>query len=185
MKRIGALLLIALILGGCGRSEAEVSEARATAVVLQETSVANQGATLVANQTATAVALPTVDPAAAQAMPTTVADAGLELPGDPALGQILFNAQHTTAQGVWMCSQCHAIDGNRLIGPGLGGLAERAATRVAGQSAIDYIHESIVNPQAYIVPGDPVYPENLMPQNYGEIFSEEDLNNLIAYLLSL
>ena len=186
MKRIGAFLLIALILAGCGRSETEVSEARETAVVLQQTSVANQRETLVANQTATAAAMPTVDAAsAADATPTAADVASVELPGDPALGQILFNSQQTTAQGVWMCSQCHAVDANRLIGPGLGGLVDRAGTRVEGQTAVEYVHESIVNPQAHVVQGDPVYPENLMPQNYGEIFSEEDLNNLIAYLLSL
>ena len=31
----------------------------------------------------------------------------------------------------------------------------------------------------------PDFPDGIMPQVYGKIFSEEDINNLVAYLLTL
>lgn len=45
-----------------------------------------------------------------------------------------------------------------------------------------YIRMSILNPGAFVVPD---YPDNLMPRNYAEIFTEADINDLIAYLISL
>jgi mono/diheme cytochrome c family protein len=41
--------------------------------------------------------------------------------------------------------------------------------------------DSIVPPDENGVP----YPENLMPQNYGEVLTEDQLNDLVAYVLSL
>jgi hypothetical protein len=52
----------------------------------------------------------------------------------------------------------------------------------AQAEVIDYIRTSILHPSEYIVPG---FPDNLMPQTYGEVFSETELNDLIAYLLTL
>lgn len=105
--------------------------------------------------------------------------------GDPANGQVIFNQLYT--QVSFACATCHSIteDELRLIGPGLWNVAERAATRVEGQNAVEYIHNSIVNPQAYVVQAEPPYPENLMPQIYSQFLSEQDLNDVIAYLLTL
>jgi mono/diheme cytochrome c family protein len=107
--------------------------------------------------------------------------------GDPEAGQVVFNAPHETAVGVWMCGQCHSItpDELRLIGPGLWNVAERAETRVEGENAVEYIRNSILHPNDYIVPGEPSYPEGLMPQNYADVLSEQELNDVIAYLLTL
>lgn len=35
------------------------------------------------------------------------------------------------------------------------------------------------------MPAEPAYPENIMPTNYGELFSEEEIQDIIAYILSL
>ncbi len=107
--------------------------------------------------------------------------------GDPANGQVLFNTQKETANGVWMCSQCHSVtaDEMRLIGPGLWNVSVHAETRIPGTEALDYIHTSIVAPNEFIAPGDPPYPQGLMPQNYGEVFTEEEINDLVAYLVTL
>jgi hypothetical protein len=59
-------------------------------------------------------------------------------------------------------------------------MGERAAERVAGQSAEEYLHESIVDPGAYVVEGF----SNIMPPNSGEKFSDEELQDLIAYMLT-
>ena len=68
-------------------------------------------------------------------------------------------------------------------GPGFEGLADRAATRVPGLSAEEYIRQSIVDPEAYIVEGN--WPENeVMPTSYAEAYSEQDINDLVAFLMS-
>lgn len=117
--------------------------------------------------------------AAAQTAPT----------GDSVNGQKVFTTTYTTAQGPWACSLCHTVssDQARLIGPGLWGISERAASRVPGESAYDYIHTSIVNPQAFIVPPDAggPYPENLMPQNWEQVLTPQELQDVIAYLYTL
>jgi cytochrome c553 len=113
--------------------------------------------------------------------------------GDIANGQTLFNTTYTTATGPWMCSVCHSVDESqmRMIGPGLYGLYERAWEERLPESGepnpVAYVHKSIVNPGVYMVPPDDVgpYPENMMPQEYATIFTEEELDDLVAYVLSL
>jgi cytochrome c2 len=101
--------------------------------------------------------------------------------GDPDHGQELFNTFQPDAG--YMCATCHWADReDRLIGPGLLNIGSRAATRVEGQNAIQYLYTSIVNPGAYVVEE---FPDGLMPQNWTQIYSQQDINDLIAYLLTL
>jgi cytochrome c553 len=79
------------------------------------------------------------------------------------------------------CATCHTLDGTPLVGPSFKGLSERAGSRIPGMSAEDYIHQSILNPGAYIVEGY----QNSMNNTYAQFFSEEDINNLTAFLLSI
>ena len=58
---------------------------------------------------------------------------------------------------------------------------DTAIGRVEGQSPALYLYNSNIAPNDYIVSG---YPENIMPQNYGETISQEDLADLLAYLLA-
>jgi mono/diheme cytochrome c family protein len=89
--------------------------------------------------------------------------------GDAANGKALFDQA---------CSGCHAaVDG---AGPALPGMAERAATRVEGMSAEDYLHEAIVEPSAYLVEGF----ADIMPKTYGEQYDEAQLADIIAYILT-
>jgi len=104
--------------------------------------------------------------------------------GDPAQGETIFNATYTTAIGDWACSLCHNVAvPDQLIGPSLLGIADRAGERVEGQVAERYIWNSIIAPQEYIVEG---YAEGAqMPGNYREIFTDDELYHLIAYLMTL
>lgn len=106
--------------------------------------------------------------------------------GDAANGQILFNEMRNEVS--FSCATCHSPDTNmRLIGPGFLGLGETAATRVEGMSAEDYLRESILHPNNYIVEdenGVP-YPASLMPQTYADVWTDEQVEDLIAYLLGL
>ncbi len=95
-------------------------------------------------------------------------EAGAAIEGDPAAGEDLFTQN---------CAGCHgAQDG---AGPALTGMGERAATRVEGMSAEDYLHESIVDPSAHVVEGF----ADIMPKQYGTQFSEDEIADLIAYIL--
>jgi len=78
------------------------------------------------------------------------------------------------------CATCHSVDGTQLVGPTLQGIAGRAASRVQGESAEQYLHQSMVEPNAYVVEG---YVEGVM-QSYKDL-SEAQLNDLVAYLLTL
>ena len=84
------------------------------------------------------------------------------------------------------CSGCHNLDlpqdaNNRgPVGPNLGNLHEVAGTFVPGEDAPTYVHNSIVNPNAYVVEG---YMAGIMPQNFAERMSEEEINSLVEWLL--
>lgn len=85
------------------------------------------------------------------------------------------------------CTACHVLDdvgSVGIVGPALNGVATRAETRVDGQTAEEYIRNSILNPLDYIVVqdnGEPYPPA--MPQTYGDTISEADLTLLVNYLL--
>lgn len=81
------------------------------------------------------------------------------------------------------CRICHSLDpGVTLVGPSFDGIATRAATRVPGMSAEEYIRESILDPNAYVVEG---FPAGQMLQNFGDLLTTEDIDNLVAFLLTL
>ncbi len=99
---------------------------------------------------------------------------------DAANGKQLFNAFQPTA-GI-ACATCHRVDSEeRLVGPGLLNVGIRATTRVKGQSAVVYLHDSIVNPSVYVVEG---YAD-IMPKTWGKVFTEAQIDDIISYLLTL
>lgn len=80
------------------------------------------------------------------------------------------------------CAACHATQpGVALVGPSLGGIASIAATRIEGMASEAYIVNAIMRPDDFIVPGY----QNLMPNTFGKTLSGEDLDALVAYLLTL
>ncbi len=87
----------------------------------------------------------------------------------PAYGQRLF---------VDNCSPCHSTGTDTKVGPGLGGIFERAQTRVPGLSAEEYITHSIQDPSAFIVESF----SNVMPQS---ILDEDEIVGMIEYLKTL
>jgi mono/diheme cytochrome c family protein len=135
--------------------------------------------------TARATAAPSTQASTATSIPPTetpapaVASGGVA--GDPEHGKEIFNTFYDPVS--FSCATCHlAISEERLIGPGLLNIADKAGSYVPGQTAEQYIHESIVNPSAYVVPD---YPDGLMPQVWGDILSEQDIQDLVAYLFTL
>lgn len=116
----------------------------------------------------TATRMPTEPPAAAAL-------------GDAANGQVLFNTMQSAVG--FACVTCHLADSEqRLLGPGLLNLGSRAESRVPGMDALTYIRTSILEPGAFVVPD---YPDNLMPRTWGELYTPQEIDDIIAYLLTL
>ncbi|HFE66109.1 MAG TPA: cytochrome c [Chloroflexi bacterium] len=81
------------------------------------------------------------------------------------------------------CVTCHSLEeGVVLVGPSHAGLATRAETAVAGMSAEEYLHQSIVDPNAHITEG---FTAGIMYQNYGQELPESQINDLVAFLMTL
>lgn len=79
------------------------------------------------------------------------------------------------------CASCHSIvDGVVLVGPSFHDIANHAGQRVEGQDAETYLRNAILYPSDYIVPGF----QDLMQKNFAEVLSSDDINAIIAYLLT-
>ena len=88
-------------------------------------------------------------------------------------GQNVFNSR---------CATCHAlVPDTIIIGPSLYGIATVAETRVEGQSAEEYLQLSVLRPGDYVVGGF----NNVMVTNLAKELTSEELNALIAFLLTL
>jgi nitric oxide reductase subunit C len=105
------------------------------------------------------------------------------------VGRAVFNA---VPPG---CAACHSIaPGVNIVGPTLAGMPATAAARIASpdyrgkaKDAAAYIRESIVDPNAYVLTG-PTYAtggQSLMPHDYGQTLKPEQVDQIVAYLLTL
>ena len=72
------------------------------------------------------------------------------------------------------CVACHTTNGVNMTGPSWKGLN---GTRTA-----EYIRQSIVDPNADIVAG---FTADVMPQTFADTLSPDDIDALVAYILSL
>ena len=105
---------------------------------------------------------------------------------DPvALGEVLFK---TAPPG---CFGCHSLQqGVVLVGPPLAGLATRTQATLSSpeykgnaKTLDDYIRESILQPDAYLVPGATFSAggHSVMPP-FGSVLKPEEIDHLVAYL---
>jgi cytochrome c551/c552 len=86
--------------------------------------------------------------------------------GNAAAGRTVFEDQG--------CASCHTFapaGATGTVGPNLGEV-------LAGKDAA-FIHESIVDPNAEVASG---FSEGVMPQNYGDELSPQQLDDLVAFL---
>ena len=105
--------------------------------------------------------------------------------GDAANGQKLFSGEIPFAGGsAPTCSMCHTVTtGESLVlGPNLSNIGNRAATTIKGMSAVEYLRSSIVDPDAYLAGG---FQEGIHYRGYRQALTPQQLNDLIAYLLTL
>jgi mono/diheme cytochrome c family protein len=99
--------------------------------------------------------------------------------GDAVRGEDIY--RHGV-NGAPPCVSCHALEpGGFAIAPDLHGVAARAGERVAELTGDDYLHQSIVDPHAFIVPGF----RDMMYASYAQMLGEADIEDLIAFLKTL
>lgn len=105
--------------------------------------------------------------AAADAPPTPT------LSPEAQLGQQVFSRE---------CGSCHSLSpGAIIVGPSMAGIASRADERVPNQDAHTYLLTSVLNPEAYVVDGF----VSQMPANFGKSLTGEELDAVVAFLLTL
>lgn len=110
--------------------------------------------------------------------------------GDADNGKKLFVAN--------LCDSCHDVSQpapGGEFGPNLGSISAAAQQvlalpeyRGSATNVVDYLRESILMPNAYIVPGkdyETLPGVSNMTQDYAETIPLQDLNDILAYLLSL
>ena len=95
--------------------------------------------------------------------------------GNAAAGKAVFLAPAS------QCAGCHTFKPagtTAKVGPDLDNLAADAQKANRGSLA-QYVHESIVDPNAYVVPK---YSAGLMPQNFKQVLKPQQIADLVAFL---
>lgn len=133
-------------------------------------------------KTASPIPTNTQNPTATTVPSSSSSDASLRVnSADADNGEVLFKTFQPDAS--FACSTCHHINSEeRLIGPGLLNISIRAESRIEGLDTTEYIYQSITNPDVYIVEE---FPGGLMPQNWADIYSDQEIYDIIAYLFTL
>ena len=68
------------------------------------------------------------------------------------------------------------------LGPTQQGIANTAGNRIPGMDAREYITQSLLDTNSYIVEG---FPADLMPANFIETIGPQAVADVIEYLLTL
>ena len=184
-------LLAIFALAGCGAMATPVMRAATATSVAVEATAVQATATMPPTETP----LPPTDAPMPTATPTTAPSPTPEPTSAPPLSPIdrlvavrdaqngaeLFNTFQDAAN--YACANCHLAASEKTnLGPGLLNIKDRAATRIEGMSAAEYIYQSIVDSKAYTVEG---FDPELMPQNWSEIYSDLQIFDIVAYLMTL
>lgn len=105
--------------------------------------------------------------------------AAAETPPEPTLAPELVAGQKVF---VTYCGACHSTTPDAIIvGPSLAGMAATGATRVDGLDARAYVYSSVMQPSDYLVEGF----DDLMPKDLARKLTGEELDSVVAYVLSL
>lgn len=160
MKQMLRAGFVCVLLAGCGGGEAD--EASSTT------------ATTALSSTTTTIPLSTTTVSAEQL-------AKAEAVGDVAIGEELFFAPMDGINHDFSCSSCHTLDGTTNgRQPSLLGISTVAGTRVEGMSDVDYLRQSLTDPLAFKA-GD--WPAS-MPYQYSDVLGEDQVNDLVAFLMT-
>ncbi|MCC7448255.1 MAG: cytochrome c [Anaerolineae bacterium] len=132
--------------------------------------------TYVADYMATALAALPTSNATATATLRPYTEEDLSYKGDPVRGKKAFET-------FGKCSSCHDVStGAKIVGPSLQHIATVGENRMPGFNAEAYLRVSLLNPNAYIVEG---YVPGIMPITYQQTLVTAEIEDLIAYMLTL
>lgn len=190
MALLGSALVLVLALAACGSDDESDNtdtdlEQGVQNLATDVADTADQAGDVL--ETAATEAAGALEQAATQAS-DTAADVGDELEqagteiaqtvsqedidnADAGHGEELFSAN---------CASCHSIESDQVIvGPSLQDIGNDAGNMVEGMDAVAYLHQSLVDPGAYVVEGF----DNIMP-GFAD-WPESDINDTIAFLMTL
>ncbi|NCC35027.1 MAG: cytochrome c [Chloroflexia bacterium] len=105
--------------------------------------------------------------------------------GDPELGRTLFYGE-VERDNLVGCMTCHYREADKpdSIGPNLAEIEVRGAERIAGLNAAEYIRRSIIDHDAYTVPGyNPGLVKAILGDEFGAVLNNDEIAALVAYLL--
>lgn len=98
-------------------------------------------------------------------------------------GKALFELNMIGENKAPGCVVCHSLEaGKNLVGPSLAGIATYAQTAVPGMSAEAFLRQAILEPDKHLMEG---YPAGVMYANYGKDLAPEDIDALVAFMLTL
>jgi mono/diheme cytochrome c family protein len=131
-------------------------------------------------------------------------DFDIEDIGDAANGERLFDNVYNTyfTDFAYTCSSCHTADqGISTIGPNFSGLIVTIETRLAAMTPAEimlftgveadaplqeqirgYLFTSVVSPDVFVQQG---FHDDVMPSNWAEDLSRQQILDIIAYLMTL
>lgn len=192
---LGMSFVLAISLAGCGTLETPVMHEATATPLIEKADASVEKAQPTAPPTNTPVPPTNTPMPEPTETPTPVPTATPEPTAVPMMspidrmvsvrnaekGAVLFETFQDAAN--YACSNCHLPTSEKTnIGPGLLNIKDRAITRVDGLSAAEYIYKSIIEPTVYTVDG---FEVDLMPQNWAEIYSDLEIFDIVAYLLTL
>lgn len=110
--------------------------------------------------------------------------------GDATTGKSLFEQAVIGPNSAPGCATCHSLQPDvTLVGPSQAHVASDAAEIIkspnytgSAKTVEEYLRESIVNPDAFVVEG---FPKGVMYKNYENDLSEQEIDDLVAFLLTL
>ena len=161
MKHMLRACFVCVLLAGCGGEGAD--EALSTTTT-----------TAAIPSTTTTVPLTTTTVSAEQR-------AKAEAVGDVDVGEELFFTPMDGINHDYSCSSCHTLDGTTNgRQPSLLGISTVAGERVEGMSDVDYLRQSLTDPLVFKA-GD---WSASMPYQYSDVLSDDQVNNLVAFLMT-
>ena len=110
--------------------------------------------------------------------------------GNAANGEKLFQQATLGKDNVAGCAACHSVEPDKVIvGPSLAGIATDAAGSVTeseyvgkAKTAAEWLRESLLQPDADVAEE---FPDNVLPKNYKDELTDQQVSDLVAYLLTL